>query len=106
MISLVTFCAHANLYTGPVYGQPSGCPPGMDPSVYSWFIAVDDDRSGSISATELQQALTNGNWSHFNPETCRLMIGVFVLATMLYTLVSHCYNTKKQCGNVKLHYTH
>lgn len=26
---------------------------------------------------ELQQALTNANWSHFNPETCRLMIGLF-----------------------------
>ena len=24
---------------------------------------------------ELQQALVNANWSHFNPETCRLMIG-------------------------------
>ena len=57
------------------YGQPPGCPPGMEPSVYSWFIAVDADNSGSISATELQQALTNGNWSHFNSETCRLMIG-------------------------------
>jgi Ca2+-binding EF-hand superfamily protein len=27
--------------------------------------------------TELQQALTNSNWTHFNPETCRLMIGLF-----------------------------
>jgi len=53
---------------GAPYGQPPGCPPGMDPNVYSWFIAVDADNSGSISATELQQALTNGNWSHFNPE--------------------------------------
>ena len=50
----------------------------MDPNVYSWFVAVDADRSGSISATELQQALTNGNWSHFNPETCRLMIGIIL----------------------------
>jgi len=38
-------------------------------------MAVDADRSGRISALELQQALVNGNWSHFNPETCRLMIG-------------------------------
>ena len=55
-------------------GHP-GCPPGVDPSVYSWFVAVDADNSGAISAKELQQALTNGNWSHFNAETCRLMIG-------------------------------
>lgn len=53
----------------------SGPPPGVDPSVYAWFVAVDADRSGQITATELQSALTNGNWSHFNSETCRLMIG-------------------------------
>jgi Ca2+-binding EF-hand superfamily protein len=67
-------------YSGqPTPGAPpqQGCPPGVDPSVYSWFVAVDADNSGAITATELQQALTNGNWSHFNAETCRLMIGLF-----------------------------
>lgn len=59
----------------PQAGAPGGCPPGVDPNVYSWFVAVDTDRSGQITANELQQALTNGNWSHFNPEACRLMIG-------------------------------
>lgn len=49
--------------------------PQIDPQVQQWFMAVDADRSGRISALELQQALVNGNWSHFNPETCRLMIG-------------------------------
>ena len=39
--------------------------------------AVDRDNSGSISADELQQALLNNNWSHFNSETCRLMVGMF-----------------------------
>ena len=38
---------------------------------------MDVDRSGAITATELRQALVNGNWSHFNEETCRLMIGMF-----------------------------
>ena len=52
-----------------------GPPPGVDPQVYQWFTAVDADRSGKISVVELQQALTNANWSHFNAETCRLMIG-------------------------------
>lgn len=42
-----------------------------------WFQAVDQDRSGKITAKELQQALLNNNWSQFNPETCRLMIGMF-----------------------------
>ncbi|CAH1772336.1 unnamed protein product, partial [Owenia fusiformis] len=65
----------------PGYGAPqqqSGYPQaGVDPNLYNWFQAVDQDRSGRITATELQQALTNANWSHFNPETCRLMIGMF-----------------------------
>ncbi|CAH1247349.1 PEF1 [Branchiostoma lanceolatum] len=64
----------------PGYGAPPagyGAPPGVDPNVYQWFMSVDRDRSGKISATELQQALTNSNWSHFNDETCRLMIGMF-----------------------------
>ena len=47
----------------------------VNPEVMQWFHAVDTDRTGKISAQELQQALTNANWSHFNAETCRLMIG-------------------------------
>ena len=39
--------------------------------------AVDDDKSGRITAKELRQALLNSNWSHFNSETCRLLIGMF-----------------------------
>lgn len=39
------------------------------------FFRVDRDRSGYISAEELQVALSNGTWSPFNPETVRLMIG-------------------------------
>ncbi|KAL1509518.1 hypothetical protein ABEB36_004234 [Hypothenemus hampei] len=41
------------------------------------FRSVDTDRSGFISADELQRALSNGTWSPFNPETVRLMIGMF-----------------------------
>lgn len=36
---------------------------------------VDKDRSGEISSDELQQALSNGTWTPFNPETVRMMIG-------------------------------
>ncbi|VDL68542.1 unnamed protein product [Nippostrongylus brasiliensis] len=41
------------------------------------FTSVDKDRSGQISVDELQRALSNGTWNPFNPETCRLMIGMF-----------------------------
>jgi len=43
----------------------------------SVFQRVDADRSGAIDASELQSALSNGNWTPFNPETVRLMIGMF-----------------------------
>ncbi|RMX39775.1 hypothetical protein pdam_00007155 [Pocillopora damicornis] len=59
------------------YGGSSAPPPGADPTLWNWFVTVDRDRSGQITADELQQALLNGNWSHFNSETCRLMIGIF-----------------------------
>jgi hypothetical protein len=36
---------------------------------------LDKDRSGSITASELQTALSNGTWTPFNPETVRLMMG-------------------------------
>ncbi|RUS75002.1 hypothetical protein EGW08_017225 [Elysia chlorotica] len=57
------------------YGQPG--PAGMDPQVQQWFMSVDTDRSGRITAQELQQALVNTNWTQFNLETCRLMVGMF-----------------------------
>ncbi|ELT89230.1 hypothetical protein CAPTEDRAFT_151788 [Capitella teleta] len=65
-------------------GQPmaGGAPAGpfsqpVDPVIQQWFVSVDQDRSGQISTSELQQALTNSNWSRFNEETCHLMIGLF-----------------------------
>jgi len=64
-------------YTGGYQPNFGGPPPGVDPTLWQWFQAVDQDRSGKITADELRQALTNSNWSHFNPETCRLMIGMF-----------------------------
>lgn len=58
------------------YGQP---PPHQQvPGVDLWgiFQRVDRDRSGQISTKELQEALSNGTWQPFNPETVRLMIGL------------------------------
>ncbi|KAL3074837.1 hypothetical protein niasHS_014282 [Heterodera schachtii] len=47
------------------------------PNLHQIFQAVDRDRSGQISADELQRALSNGTWQPFNPETCRMMISMF-----------------------------
>ncbi|KAG2202831.1 hypothetical protein INT46_000490 [Mucor plumbeus] len=46
---------------------------------YLWdlFQRVDTDKSGSISVHELQTALVNGDWSPFNIETVRMMVGIF-----------------------------
>ena len=71
------------------YGQQ----PAVDPSVAQWFSAVDTDRSGQISAQELQRALVNGNWSHFSEEACRMMIGEY------FTIAQGHENTKR----LKLH---
>ncbi|CAL2029747.1 unnamed protein product [Caenorhabditis brenneri] len=49
----------------------------QQPNLQQIFSSVDKDRSGQISADELQRALSNGTWNPFNPETCRLMIGMF-----------------------------
>ena len=39
--------------------QP-GPPAGADPQLWQWFQAVDGDRSGAITVSELQTALVNG----------------------------------------------
>ncbi|KAL9975664.1 hypothetical protein ACROYT_G012848 [Oculina patagonica] len=53
-------------------------PPQHDQNfLWNVFQRVDKDRSGAISTNELQQALSNGTWTPFNPETVRQMIGMF-----------------------------
>jgi len=53
-------------------------PPQVDQQfLWNVFSQVDKDRSGQITAQELGQALSNGSWSPFNPETVRLMIMMF-----------------------------
>merc|ERR1712172_173012 len=59
----------------PGYGAPQQ--PPVDPQVQQWFNAVDQDRSGQITAGELSKALVNGNWSNFSEEACRMMIEMF-----------------------------
>ncbi|KAF7295329.1 EF-hand domain-containing protein [Mycena indigotica] len=52
-------------------------PPGGDPQLFQYFSAVDTDRSGSISVSELQQALVNGNWTRFDLDTVKMLMGIF-----------------------------
>jgi len=42
-------------------------PLGADPRLWQWFCAVDTDRSGAITASELQSALSNGNMPSYLP---------------------------------------
>lgn len=48
--------------------------PGVSPEVQNMFNAVDTDRSGRISAKELQGALQNGKGEGFSDRCCELMI--------------------------------
>ena len=57
-------------------GYPGATPP-VDPTVAQWFQAVDQDDSGQIDATELGQALANGDMTKFSEEACRMMITMF-----------------------------
>merc|ERR1711963_535350 len=61
----------------PNQGGYPGAQPAVAPQIQQWFNAVDQDRSGQITAQELQKALVNGNWSNFSEEACRLMIDIY-----------------------------
>lgn len=67
------------------YRPGSGAGPGpaagaaLPDQSFLWnvFQRVDKDRSGVISDNELQQALSNGTWTPFNPVTVRSIISMF-----------------------------
>ncbi|KAK7057916.1 hypothetical protein R3P38DRAFT_2843634 [Favolaschia claudopus] len=54
-----------------------GPPPGADPQLWNWFSSVDVDRSGHISAPELERALINGDWTPFDLDTVKLLMTMF-----------------------------
>jgi len=61
----------------PGFTQHRGPPPGSDPQLWTWFTSVDTDRSGAISAPELERALINGDWSPFDLDTVKLLMSMF-----------------------------
>ncbi|KAJ8413233.1 hypothetical protein AAFF_G00092290 [Aldrovandia affinis] len=65
--------AYHNQYRPPQYNN---APPDQG-FLWNIFQRVDKDRSGSISDSELQQALSNGTWTPFNPVTVRSIISMF-----------------------------
>jgi len=72
-------------YGGGGYGAPGGFasapprgpPPGGDPQLWSWFVTVDHDGSGAITAVELERALVNGDWTAFDLDTVKLLMSLF-----------------------------
>lgn len=52
-------------------------PPGADPELWHWFTAVDADKSGAITVSELQSALVNGNWTKFDLDTVKMLMNIF-----------------------------
>lgn len=62
-----------------------------------WFyFRVDRDGSGAITSNELQQALSNGSWTPFNPETVRLMIGNLYFFPTSLKLIFFCHRNVRQ----------
>ncbi|XP_031634219.1 peflin [Contarinia nasturtii] len=51
--------------------------PGVSPDVERMFNAVDTDRSGKITAKELQKALQNGKGQNFSDRCCHLLVSMF-----------------------------
>ncbi|KAJ7189224.1 hypothetical protein C8R46DRAFT_1157817 [Mycena filopes] len=65
---------HAGGFAPPGGGGP---PPGADPQLWNWFSSVDLDRSGAITANELERALINGDWTPFDLDTVKLLMTIF-----------------------------
>ncbi|KAF7470406.1 programmed cell death protein 6 isoform X3 [Marmota monax] len=64
---------------GPGSGPGPAAGAALPDQSFLWnvFQRVDKDRSGVISDSELQQALSNGTWTPFNPVTVRSIISMF-----------------------------
>nr|XP_013813207.1 PREDICTED: programmed cell death protein 6 isoform X4 [Apteryx mantelli mantelli] len=73
--------------------RPNGGAGLADPSfLWNVFQRVDKDRSGIISDNELQQALSNGTWTPFNPATVRSILGMFDRENKGYRLSDQFYD--------------
>ncbi|KIY66100.1 EF-hand [Cylindrobasidium torrendii FP15055 ss-10] len=64
-------------YGGGYQPGPPAAPAGVDPMLWGYFTSVDVDGSGSISVTELQRALVNGDWTQFDLDTVKMLMNIF-----------------------------
>ncbi|KDR81464.1 hypothetical protein GALMADRAFT_263747 [Galerina marginata CBS 339.88] len=91
------------------FQQPQGPPPGADPQLWQWFTSVDADRSGSITVTELQSALVNGNWTRFDLDTVKMLMGIFDTdrsGTITFTEFAGLWKYISDWQNVFRHFDH
>jgi len=56
----------------PAYGSTT-----VDPQIQAWFQGVDANGSGFIDATELAQALANGDGTRFSAMACHELVAMF-----------------------------
>lgn len=70
---------HSSYRHSMAYQQQYRPQPAAADQSFLWnvFQRVDKDRSGVIEENELQQALSNGTWTPFNPATVRSIIAMF-----------------------------
>jgi len=54
-----------------------GPPAGADLQLWQLFSTADTDRSGAITASELQGALVNNDWQKFDLDTIKMLMNVF-----------------------------
>lgn len=59
-----------------MYGT-TGVKPELSQDIQQWFSMIDKDKSGRITAKELQSVLANGKGGTFSDTACTLMIGMF-----------------------------
>lgn len=69
--------AYNNSGYGGGFSAPPPSGPPADPQLWQWFNTVDADRSGAITAQELERALVNGDWTPFDLDTVKMLMNIF-----------------------------
>ncbi|KAG8937903.1 hypothetical protein FRC00_010618 [Tulasnella sp. 408] len=65
------------------YGRPRGPPPGADQQLWAYFQSVDED-----GPDELSKALVNGDWTAFDKDTVRMLMGLFDIGRKSFVILT------------------